>query len=62
MQNTALSSFIVNKKGENTTSVSWTFQSPTKFPMSLLAPIFKNMLGKQINQSLLNLKNLLEKQ
>ncbi len=61
MQNTASSAFILNKTGENTTSVSWTFQSPSKFPMSLFAPIFKNILGKQINQSLLNLKELLEK-
>ena len=61
MQNTGTSSFILNKSGEHITSVSWIFQSPTKFPMSLFAPIFKNMLGKQINQSLLNLKDLLEK-
>ena len=61
MQNTAASSFVLNKIDENSTSVTWTFQSPTKFPMSLFAPIFKNMLGKQLNQSLQNLKALLEK-
>ena len=61
MQNIAASSFILNKIDDNNTSVTWTFQSPTKFPMSLFSPIFKNMLGKQLNQSLQNLKALLEK-
>ena len=61
MKNTAASSFVLNKENDSTTSVSWSFVSPTKFPMSLFAPIFKNMLGKQMNQSLQNLKSLLEK-
>ncbi len=61
MQNTGSSSFVLNKIDENNTSVIWLFQSPTKFPMSLFAPIFKNMLGKQLSQSLQNLKGLLEK-
>lgn len=61
MQNTAASSFVLKKIDEENTSITWTFQSPTKFPMSLFAPIFKNMLGKQLNQSLRNLKTLLEK-
>lgn len=61
MQNIATASFVLNKIDENTTSVTWTFQSPSKFPMSLFAPIFKNILGKQLNQSLQNLKALLEK-
>ena len=60
MQNTATESFVLNKINENTTSVTWTFESPKKFPMSLFAPIFKNILGKQLNQSLQNLKSLLE--
>jgi hypothetical protein len=62
MQNTASASFVLNKINEHSTSVRWTFQSPTKFPMSLFAPIFRNMLGKQLQQSLENLKSLLEKQ
>lgn len=61
MQNTGTSAFVLNKIDENTTSVTWLFKSPTKFPMSLFAPIFKNMLSKQLNQSLQNLKQLLEK-
>lgn len=61
MKNVADSSFVLNKINDTNTSVTWTFQSPTKFPMSLFAPILKNMLGKQLNQSLQNLKGLLEK-
>ena len=61
MQNTAVSSFILNKTSENNTLVIWTFRCPTKFPMSLFTPIFKNMLGKQLNTGLKNLKELLEK-
>jgi len=60
MQNIATSTFMINKISESSTSVSWTFKSPAKFPMSLFAPIFKNILGKQINQSLVNLKKVLE--
>ena len=62
MKNTGRSSFVLSKIDDNNTSVSWSFISPTKFPFSLFAPIFKNMLGKQINTSLQNLKALLEKQ
>jgi polyketide cyclase/dehydrase/lipid transport protein len=61
MQNTAVSSFILNKTSENNTIITWTFRCPTKFPMSLFTPIFKNMLGKQLNTGLQNLKELLEK-
>lgn len=60
MQNTAQSSIVTNKTQHDATSVTWNFASPTKFPMSLLAPIFKKMLGKQIEQGLQNLKKLLE--
>lgn len=61
MKNIATSGFVLNKEGESSTNVTWSFVSESKFPMSLFAPIFKRMLGKQINQSLLNLKALLEK-
>ena len=60
MQNTAQSSFITDKTHNEVTSVTWTFACPTKFPMSLFSPIFKKMLGKQIDQGLQNLKKLLE--
>ena len=62
MKNTATASFVLAKIDQNTTSVTWTFRSPTKFPMSLFAPIFKNILGKQLSQGLQNLKSLLERE
>jgi hypothetical protein len=61
MQNTATASFVLNRVDDSTTLVTWRFQSPTKFPMSLFAPIFRNILGKQLGQGLQNLKALLEK-
>ena len=61
MQNTATASFVLDKIDGNTTSVTWTFRSPTKFPMSLFSPIFKKILGKQLDQGLQNLKSLLDK-
>jgi hypothetical protein len=61
MKNIATARFVVNKIDENTTSVSWIFQSLTKLPMSLFSPIFKKILGKQLDQSLQNLKALLDK-
>jgi uncharacterized protein YndB with AHSA1/START domain len=61
MKNTGNSIFSLNTSGDNSTTVSWSFISPTKFPFSLLAPLFKKMLGKQIETSLQNLKQLLEK-
>ena len=61
MKNTATSAFLLEKGGDNNTSVTWRFQSVSKFPMSLFASFFKKILGKQLNQSLQNLKAVLEK-
>lgn len=62
MKNIATADFVTNKIDEGSTSVTWTFKSPTKFPMSLFSPFLKRMLGKQLQQSLDNLKIVLEKQ
>jgi hypothetical protein len=61
MKNIGKSYFHINGKGEKSTSVVWTFDSPTKFPYSLLAPVFKKMLGKDLEKGLTNLKKILEK-
>ncbi len=61
MQNTGKSQFLISDKGQNLTKVTWIFDSPSKFPYSLFSPIFKRMLGKDIEKGLQNLKNLLEK-
>jgi hypothetical protein len=61
MQNTGKTKFEIISKGEEISSVIWIFDSPSKFPMSLFSPIFKKMLGKDIEKGLINLKAILEK-
>jgi len=61
MKNTGKSKFQITSLGEERSSVSWIFDSPSKFPMSLLIPIFKKILGKDIEKGLINLKSILEK-
>lgn len=61
MESHATATFTLNAKNESTTSVIWTFEGPSKFPMTVLKPLFKGMLSKSMNQSLQNLKVLLEK-
>ena len=55
MQNTGKALFRIDKKSENITGVTWIFDSPSKFPYSLLAPIFKKILGKDLEKGLINL-------
>jgi hypothetical protein len=61
MKNVGKSYFLINGKGESSTSVVWTFDSPTRFPYSLLAPVFKKMMGRDLEKGLTNLKTILEK-
>ncbi|MGG9972030.1 SRPBCC family protein [Ferruginibacter sp. SUN002] len=61
MKNTGTSKFIIEPLDDNQTKVIWDFRGPTKFPMSLFKGIFQKMLGKDILQSLENLKTHLEK-
>lgn len=60
MKNVAFSQFLLKEIAPGKTQVTWDFKGPTKFPMSLFTPIFKNMLGKDMSKSLDNLKNKLE--
>ena len=61
MKNTGKSTFIFSEINPSLTRVTWNFSGPTKFPMSLLKGMFQKMLGKDLAQSLSNLKELLEK-
>lgn len=61
MQNTGKTKFEISNLGDNESTVTWIFDSPSKFPMSLFSPIFKKMLGKDLEKGLINLKNILEK-
>jgi uncharacterized membrane protein len=56
MKNTGTSKFIIESEGDNQTRVTWEFRGPMKFPMSLLKGMIEKMLGKDITQSLENLK------
>ena len=60
MKNTAQTRFIIKKETPQQTTVTWEFQGLTKFPMCLFQGFFQKMLGKDIEQSLINLKNILE--
>ena len=60
MKNTGSSRFSVESIGHDSTRVRWTFESPSRFPMVLFSPIFKNMLGRDLENSLRNLKGILE--
>jgi hypothetical protein len=56
MKNTGTSKYIIESLAPNQTKVIWEFRGPTKFPMSLFTGAIKKMLGKDIAQSLENLK------
>ena len=60
MKNTGKVSFLFSPGGNGGTLVTWIFDSPSKFPFSLLSPIFKRMLGKDLEKGLANLKSILE--
>ena len=61
MKNVANSKFVLNPENINQTKVIWLFYGPAKFPMNLMKPIFQNMLGKDLQKGLNNLKAVLEK-
>ena len=61
MKNTGKTKFLITSPGDDNTSVAWIFDSPSRFPMSLFSPIFKRMLGKDLEKGLNNLKGILEK-
>ena len=60
MKNVGKVSFLFSPMGNGGTSLTWVFDSPSKFPFSLLSPIFKRMLGKDLERGLANLKGILE--
>jgi hypothetical protein len=61
MKNVGKVSFLLSAVGNRETKVVWIFDSPSKFPYSLLSPIFKRMLGRDLEKGLENLKGILEK-
>jgi hypothetical protein len=61
MKNTGTIKFNINSVADEKTSVEWIFDSPSRFPMVLFTPIFKRMLGKDLEKGLVNLRSILEK-
>jgi hypothetical protein len=61
MKNIAKAIFLLDKKADDLTSVTWVFDSPSKFPYSLFMPFFKKVLGKDLEKGLVALKSQLEK-
>jgi hypothetical protein len=63
-KNTAYSSLILQGVSAGETKVNWTFHGVMKYPMNLMHALFNlsNMLGKDLQTSLSNLKNNLEKE
>ncbi len=61
MQGTSYSTTTTTMKSENLTNVNLTFESTSKMPFNVMSVLFVPMLRKDMNQTLSNLKALLEK-
>ncbi len=61
MNGISMSKYYFTSVSANETNVKWGFYSPTKFPMTVLKPVFVKTLGNALQKGLENLKNILEK-
>jgi uncharacterized protein YndB with AHSA1/START domain len=61
MEGTSLAKTMVDSMGVNQSKVTTTFYTETPFPINLMIPIIKNMLQKDMDQNMVNLKGQLEK-
>lgn len=61
MQDIAAVAMQTNTLADGKTQVVWGFNSTMKFPMNILKPLMKKMLSKSLDQSLNNLKTLIER-
>ncbi|MCF2444800.1 SRPBCC family protein [Dyadobacter sp. CY345] len=60
-EGTAHTKMITKPASENHTIVSWSMAGYSKYPMNITNLFTRAMLGKDLEKSLLNLKNILEK-
>ncbi len=60
MQDIAAIAMQTKSLPDGKTEVTWGFNSTMKFPMNVMKPLMMKMLGKSLDQSLNNLKSLLE--
>ncbi len=61
MQSVAKAKFIFEPVSSDATRVQWGFYSEMKFPMNAMKSMIQNMLGKNLETGLRNLKAVLEK-
>jgi hypothetical protein len=61
MQGTSYSTTTTTAKSDNLTNVNLTFESTSKIPFNVMSALFVPMLRKDMNETLSNLKVLLEK-
>ncbi|MFL5752995.1 MAG: SRPBCC family protein [Bacteroidia bacterium] len=59
-QSTSKAVMTTQPVGESQTKVSWSLESEMKFPMKIMKPMIENMLTKNLQQGLQNLKTILE--
>ncbi len=61
MQDIAKATFIFKSVSATETEVQWGFYSKMKFPMVIMKPVMKKVLGNALSTGLTNLKTVLEK-
>jgi hypothetical protein len=57
----ASTSLMIGPISENQVKVTWLMNGRNNYPMNLMIPFIDNLLGKDLELSLTNLKNILEK-
>jgi len=57
----ATTSMLIEPASEGQTRVVWSMSGKNNYPMNLMIPFIDNLLGKDLQMSLGNLKNMLEK-
>ena len=57
----AYANYYTEQISENQTQITWTNKSKMNYPMNLMLPMVQNMLAKDMDISLNNLKVILEK-
>lgn len=62
MKNTASTTMTTVPEGSSATRLSWSMQSTTPYPLNFVNLFVPGILGKDIDKSLTNVKNILEKQ
>lgn len=57
----AYANYVTEALSDNRTKITWSNTSAIKYPMNLMIPMIEKMLAKDMDTSLLALKNILEK-